>query len=127
MFAPPEIMSMAGALSANASDRLSAIAGNVANADTPGYRAQDGAAFADVYGGGAGLALRQTRAGHLAAAGGEAGGFHERPAAHASPNGNSVSLEDEMMRAAAVRKDNDLALTVYKSALNILRASLGRR
>ena len=30
MFAPPEIMSMAGALSANASDRLSAIAGNVA-------------------------------------------------------------------------------------------------
>ena len=43
-----------------------------------------------------------------------------------SPNGNTVSLEDEMVKAADVRHQHELALAVYSSALNILRTSLGR-
>ena len=43
-----------------------------------------------------------------------------------SPNGNSVSLEAEMMRSTKVRHDHDLALAVYKTSLDILRAASGR-
>ena len=43
-----------------------------------------------------------------------------------SPNGNTVSLETEMMKAAQTRGQFDMAVGVYKSALNILKSSLGR-
>jgi flagellar basal-body rod protein FlgB len=128
MFQIPDLLTMAGALSSNAATRLSAIAQNVANADTPGYLAKDGPAFADSYAGDGALQLARTRAGHFGpASGGEQTALSARAGGHMSPNGNNVSLEDEMMRAAQIRQDNDLALTVYKTSLNILRASLGRR
>ena len=44
-----------------------------------------------------------------------------------SPNGNSVSLEGEMVKAADVKREHDLALAIYGKSLAILRASLGRR
>lgn len=127
MFEMPEILTMAGAMSSNASTRLAAIAQNVANADTPGYRAKDGPDFAESYGSADGLRLKQTRPGHLPAGGANLSALSDRVGGHMSPNGNNVSLEDEMMRAAQIRQDNDLALSIYKSSLNILRASLGRR
>ena len=43
-----------------------------------------------------------------------------------SPNGNTVSLEDQMSRAAETKINHDMALGVWRSALGILRASLGR-
>lgn len=128
MFESPAVMGMASALARNAGARLGAIAENVANADTPGYRAKDGKPFSEVYGTGPGLLLRATRPGHLSAAGGERfTAISDRPGGHMSPNGNNVSLEGEMVAAADVRRDHDLALTIYKTSLGILRASLGRR
>ena len=44
-----------------------------------------------------------------------------------TPNGNSVSLEDQMVRAATIRQDHDLAIGVYQKSLDILRMSLGRK
>lgn len=128
MLEMPGIMTMAAASLSNSSVRLSAIAQNVANADTPGYRAKDGPDFAQTYQEDGGFGLRRTRPGHLAASADTGtGALSERAGGHMSPNGNNVSLEDEMMRAAQIRQDSDLALGVYKSSLNILRASLGRR
>ena len=128
MFDRPEVLGMASAMAQNASARLSAIARNVANADTPGYRAVDAPSFKDTYQGAGSLPLRATRAGHLAGApAGEATRFIARPDSALSPNGNSVSLETEMVAAAGVRRDHDLALTIYKTSLGLLRASLGRR
>ena len=128
MFEIPDILAMAGAMSSNAATRLSAIAQNVANADTPGYQAKDGPVFEDTYTADSGLGLVRTRPGHLGSAKGrEMIALSARAGGHMSPNGNNVSLEDEMMHAAQIRQDNDLALTVYKTSLNILRASLGRR
>lgn len=128
MFEKPEILSMAGALSSHAALRQSAIAENIANADTPGFRAKDVAPFAEVYSADDGFGLRATRAGHLTDSGtGGAGAIIPRPGASgASPNGNTVSLETEMVAAADVKQDNDVALAVYRSSLNILRASIGR-
>ena len=45
----------------------------------------------------------------------------------ASPNGNSVSLEAEMVKAVDVKQQHDMALSIYRSVSEIIRASLGRR
>lgn len=128
MFQTPEILGMAASMAGNAATRMSAIAQNVANADTPGYRAKDVQSFAESYRAESGLHLRTTRPGHFAGAVATAGpNLTVRPGGHASPNGNNVSLEDEMMTAAVIRQDHDMALTIYKKSLDILRASLGRR
>lgn len=128
MFDRPEVLGMASAMAQNASTRLSAIAGNVANADTPGYRAVDAPSFKDSYRGAGALPLLATRAGHLSASEGiNRTPLIARPDGNMSPNGNNVSLENEMVAAAGVRRDHDLALTIYKTSLGLLRTSLGRR
>ena len=128
MFEKPEIMKMAAAMAANASTRMSAIAQNVANADTPGYRARDAADFGQTYRAASDFQMKATRTGHLPSAPPAVDDILSvRPGGHLSPNGNNVSLEGEMMRAAGIRQDHDTALTIYKTSLNILRASIGRR
>ena len=129
MFEKLEISRMAHALASHAMTRQGAIAQNVANADTPGYRAVDTASFADSYSDQGSFAARATRPGHFGATALPVGfAVTPRPAAgSASPNGNSVSLEAEMMQAAQVRQQYDMALGIAKSVAGILRTSLGRR
>jgi flagellar basal-body rod protein FlgB len=129
MFDRLEILRQAQAMAAHAGARQSSIARNIANADTPGYRPVDLAPFAEVYRTGGDFAPRQTRAGHFGAGPGAlaqaARALRPVPGA-AGPNGNGVSLEAEMMKAAEVRQSHDLALSIYQDALGILRTSLGR-
>lgn len=124
------LLNLASALGSYAYARQGVIARNVANADTPGYKAQDFAAFTSAADQalGRGAALRQTRAGHI--------GYRDSYAELAletrsgfgtqSPNGNTVSLEDQMIRSAEVQQQHDLAIGVYTKAIAIMRASLGR-
>ncbi len=127
MFEKLEIFQMAGAMLGHAQTRQSAIARNIANADTPGYKARDVASFAQTYRQQTdGFQTRATRAGHLT---GDSG-YHPVMIAGTgdeSPNGNNVSLETEMMKSAEIRTENDQALAIYKASLGILRSSLGRR
>ncbi len=44
-----------------------------------------------------------------------------------SPNGNSVSIEAELLRSASAAGQHQMALTVYSKSMDLLRASLGRR
>lgn len=125
MFEKLELTRMAQSLAAHAGARLSLVAQNVAHADTPGYRARDLPAFADVYDS-AGTTLRATRPGHI---GGAPPAAEARPVdagGWADPNGNAVSLETEMIRASEVRQAHDMALAVYRNTSGILRAALGR-
>ena len=124
MFGKLEITAMAQSMAAHAGDRMSLIARNVANADTPGYRALDIPDFAQVYDGDA-MPLRATRPGHLTA-GTPAAEMAFTSTAQASPNGNSVSIEEEMVKAAGARQEHEMALAIYRSTSGILRASLGR-
>lgn len=128
MFSNLSIFKTASALAGHAATRQSAITQNIANADTPGYRATDLAPFSEVFEKpSVNMPLRATRVGHFQA---ESSGSMrdlqeiERPGDE-SPNGNTVSLETEMVNAADVKFSHDLALTVYRSGLNILRTSLG--
>lgn len=120
-----EVLTMARAMASHAAARQGVIAANVANADTPGYRARDLVSFAEVWQG-QGMALRATRAGHLG--GGSKAGVGMMPdRLHVSPNGNSVSLEAEMVKAAEARQAHDMALAIYRSLSGNIRATLGRR
>ncbi|ALG91714.1 MULTISPECIES: FlgB family protein [Actibacterium] len=129
MFDKLEILQMAHGMATHAAARQSVLARNIANADTPGYRAQDVAPFSQTYQQTSGdFAPRTTRARHLSALAGPGPGAaaHVVGGAEESPNGNSVSLETEMMKAVETRAQHDMALTIYQSALGIMRASLGR-
>lgn len=126
MFAQIDTMRMARDLGAHAAQRQRVIATNVANADTPGYRARDLPEFEESLRRGS-LELRTTRAGHLAA--GLSGPPFRAVEAEGepSPNGNTVSLEDEMVRSADAKREFDLSLAVMQSGLNLMRTAIGRR
>ena len=126
MFETPDVMRMAQELARYAGTRQALVAKNIANADTPGYRAQDLPSFAEAYASSGTSAMRQTRAGHMTAAPDmttwrpvDAGGTP-------TPNGNTVSLEEEMVRGTRAQSDHNLALTVYRSSLDVMRSALGR-
>lgn len=124
MFDNTDMMRMAKALTRHAGARQLQVAKNVANADTPGYRARDSVPFEPSRE--SGLSLRATRPGHVAQGSAprvrlvDAGG-------EAAPNGNTVSLEEELVRGAEVKRQHELALSVYQSGLRLMRSATGRR
>lgn len=125
MFERLALSRLAGALAGHAVARQGLVAENVANADTPGYRARDVRPFSEMVED-AGFGLRTTRSDHMSDAPGTGEGRTTERTAQPSPNGNTVSLETEMVAAAETRQSHDLALAVYRSAGSIVRASLGR-
>lgn len=131
MFERLEVLRLAQGLAEHAAARQSVVARNVANADTPGYRQRDLSSFAEVWNRQAGAnALKSTREGHFrssSVAGYGRGDAQVVPGATADPNGNTVSVEVEIMKSAEVKQEHDLALSIYRSSLNVLRSSLGRR
>jgi flagellar basal-body rod protein FlgB len=126
MFEKLTITAMAQSMAAHAGARLGVIARNVANADTPGYRTQDMSDFATVWRETSGDGLRATRAGHIATSGTPATESHS-VRGHGAPNGNTVSLESEMVKMVEARQQHDMALAIYRGTSDVLRASLGRR
>ena len=127
MFGQIDTMRMARDLGAHAAARQRLTATNVANADTPGYRAQDLGDFTALASG-PGMELRTTRPGHVAAGNwGSISGAPVDARGEPSPNGNTVSLEDEMMRAAEAKRQFDLSLSVYQSGMTLMRTAMGRR
>lgn len=122
------ILRLASGLAAHSTARQSVVTENIANADTPGFQARDIAPFDVALDEGPAFQSQTTRPGHLAF-GGELAGFEAREVAAfgaETPNGNSVSLEDQMIRAAEVKQNHDLALGVYRKTMDVLRASIGR-
>ncbi len=129
MFEKLTVTSMAQAMADRAGQRLGLIAKNIANADTPGYKALDIPDFAASYSESA-MPMRATRPGHLGGIGSNPWG-NPNPVAQSNgqataPNGNSVSIEQEMVKAASVRQDHEMALAIYRNTSEIIRASLGR-
>jgi flagellar basal-body rod protein FlgB len=126
MFEKLEIVRMAQAYAAHAGARQGEIARNIANADTPGFKARDLRPFDESYEI-AGGQMRATRAGHFDPTPPSQSDVEDRlvPGA-ASPNGNTVSLEAEMVKAVEVRQQHEMALAIYRSTSSILRTSLGR-
>ncbi|WP_101067147.1 FlgB family protein [Roseovarius salinarum] len=129
MFENLQVFRTAHAMAVHAGTRQAVVARNMANADTPGYAARDIPAFKDMVDGTTRpFALRATRAGHLTdSAGTLSATVIRRDDQPTNPNGNGVTLEDEMLKAVAVKRQHDRAIAIYKSSLNILRTAVGHR
>ncbi|MCU0907247.1 MAG: FlgB family protein [Rhodobacteraceae bacterium] len=127
MFETLDVFRMAGAMARHAGSRQAVVAGNIANADTPGYRARDVRPFAESYAAPTSPDLRMTRAGHMSLAGpANAPRVIDSPGP-SSPNGNTVALETEMFRSVDAKRQHDRALSIYRASLDLIRSSLGRR
>lgn len=127
MFEKLQITAMAQSLASHAGSRMGLIAQNVANADTPGFKAMDLPSFAEAYRAAEPDVLRQTRPGHLGGLDAQTLGTPRRSPGAEAPNGNSVSIEEEMVKAAGARQDHEMALAIYRNTSDIIRASLGRK
>lgn len=115
MFEEMKILSDASALARYSAKRQEVIAENIANVNTPGYAARDLAPFeaifntSDPYG-----AISEMRP------------IDSPSAAEPSPNGNTVSLQTELMRGAQNEARHETAVAIYRKAMDILKMSLGR-
>ena len=120
------ILKVASALARHSAQRHSVLAENIANADTANYKAKDLESFTDSY------SRMSDRNGLV-----RSGLSNDMKSAVwqteeikttgvASPNGNTVSIEDQMMRSIEAQQDHDAALTIYKKTIDLLRTSLGR-
>ncbi|MGB3406457.1 MAG: flagellar basal body protein [Jannaschia sp.] len=118
----PALLRLASDAATHAASRQTVIATNVANADTPGYRARDVAPFQPMS---SELALRRTHAGHMAGIGRTPRIFEELNAPE-DPNGNTVVLQDQVLRGIEASRAHNQALTVYRASLDMMRASIGR-
>lgn len=121
-----KILNIASAMVRHAAERHSVISENIANADTNNYKAKDLEAFGDAY---SRLAKPNST---LSAKGGAVPSDAswrietiDTPGV-ASPNGNTVSLEDQMMRSIEAQQDHETALAIYKKTIDLMRMSLGR-
>jgi len=114
------------------SERQKVIAQNVANADTARYVAEDLKPFSfdakvqmqQVQAGGS--AMASTQAGHMAPKNERRGlGAQYKtlksPDSETTLNGNSVVLEDEMIRMSEARMSYDAAISFYQKSMNLLR------
>lgn len=112
-------------------ERQKVIAQNVANSDTVGYTARDLKPFSfdakvQMHQAQSASAMAQTQAGHMPARGerrglGAAYKSTKTPDSETTLNGNSVVLEDEMIKMSDARMNYDAAISFYQKSLNILR------
>ena len=114
--------------------RQTLLAENVANAETPGYRGRDLKAygFADDLRNNmsvASIATQATNPMHIVKAGSGAEGFGSRQLNNfeITPEGNGITLEDEMMKVAGNQMDYQAITTLYTRSIKILKTALGKQ
>lgn len=107
--------------------RQAVLAQNVANADTPGWRPADVAPFATVLAETADTGLARTDPGHLTGTVDPdlLAGRAARPTGR-GPDGNAVSLDQELTKVADTETTQSLVTAIYKTYLGLFRTALGQ-
>lgn len=112
---------------ADARQRL--LAQNIANIDTPHWTGRDVAPFAASLRGhganGSDLVMARTAEGHLVPKA-SATGAGRTPAGERAPDGNSVSLDDQLTRIAETESAHELTADLYRKYIGMFRTALGR-
>lgn len=120
--------------------RQKVISQNVANADTPGYLAQDlkkadfSKMLEKVDGGHKQVSLKGTNAMHLSANGDSLASPKFKVKSednttpyNAKPDGNTVILEEQMMKSNDVQMQYSLMVNLYRDNADMIRTAMGRR
>ena len=116
-------------------ERQRVLAENVSNANTPNFKPSDlvepkfdrkGTNVDATMGS---LAMMRTSATHIGISGGAPSfrGDGGRSGFLTKPAGNSVNLEDQMMKVSANQMDYQAASTLYAKSLGLVKTALGKR
>ncbi|MCF8468298.1 MAG: flagellar basal body rod protein FlgB [Sneathiella sp.] len=112
--------------------RQKVLAQNIANADTPNYRAKDlkPLEFKEMIEGPEekSVHINRTNKRHIYVE--EIAGYEtqvNRDGSETTPSGNAVLLEEEMMKVAETQIQYELTTSLYKKNLGMLKTALGRR
>ncbi len=118
------------------SQRQAVLAQNIANVDTPGYKARDVEKpdfkkLAESYGGGVShnLAMSRTSSKHIMpqlASVGHLNDFKRRNTDELNPNNNNVSVEEEMMKVAENQSEYNKVTSLYNKTIDLLRTAIGK-
>ncbi len=110
------------------SERQKLVAQNVANASTPGYKpkdltAQDFGALMQGNATGGALGVARTNAMHIAPDGMAPAGSKavETPDSETTMDGNSVVLEEQMLKMSESRLQFQAAVSFYEKSMNMVR------
>lgn len=105
--------------------RQAAVAENVANANTPGYKALEVAPFSAVYDA-AGVQMATTNSEHLSTDPFDLASIAEKDSTpwEVTYSGNSVSLDQEMLNANEVNRDYSLNMAISKAFNQMLTMSV---
>ena len=118
-----KLLNIASAMVRHAATRHTILAENIANADTPDYKARDLEEFSDAY------ARMSNKFEQRSLGSGDDLPWRVEQTqitGSASPNGNNVSLEEQMVRSADAQQDHEAALAIYKKTIDLMRMTLGR-
>jgi flagellar basal-body rod protein FlgB len=109
-------------------ERQRVLAENVANADTPDYRARDLSppSFEHMLQS-ASVTLATTNPAHIAAGGGNSQFSEDNdPHYEVRPRGTAVSHEDEMLKLAGNQMDYDAVASIYTHSLALIKTAIGK-
>lgn len=116
------------------SQRQGVLAQNVANADTPGYRAKDVMKpdfkkMIAATGGGSvhKVAIERTNPGHMSGMKMDNNQFTEfkrKNTDELNPNGNNVSIEEEMVKVADNQQEYQKVVSIYAKTVSLLKTAV---
>jgi flagellar basal-body rod protein FlgB len=113
-------------------ERQRVLSENVSNSDTPNFKPRDlvepkfDKAGAPTGSMGA-LAMMRTTTAHIAPGnGGQTFDQNRRTGFETRPAGNSVNLEDEMMKVSANQMDYAAVTSLYSKSLHLLKTAIGK-
>lgn len=111
-------------------ERQKVLAQNVANVDTPGFKARDVVPFAFTPPGASGGARVEMAQSNPAHSGGSETSRSRGVAALRKPettlSGNTVKLDHELMKSADTAMDYQLVTSLYRKQIGMLRSVLAR-
>ena len=118
MISDVQLFKVYGAMARYAAEAQNVSATNIARANEPGYKAKEMESF-DAF---------LARVSDNAAADPMTASFRlTESRGPMSPNGNNVSLEQEVFNSAEAMGQHSLALSVYTKSMDLLRTAIGRR
>jgi len=118
MLSDMSLFQVYGAMARHAAETQRTSAENLSRANEPGYKAVEIESFADF----------MKRNGPQA----EKIDFNQpfkqmQSLSAASPNGNTVSVEEQVLKSAEAVGKHNMAMTVYSKSMDIMKLALGRR
>ena len=120
------LLDLAGQRLSWADERQAVLAQNIANANTPGYKPHDLKPFAEALASAGAVAPMRTNPNHLAGTlpAQTPGEVLDRTHLK-SPDGNAVSLDEQLVKVADTETTHQLVTSIYRAYLGMFRTAAG--